>query len=158
MLKHFLVIVVVCGIAAAALASMATAAKPTPVGISAGFSGYPSCVVQGMNAKFPLTVSNHGIKAETVTVWLSYITSLADADVNSVVITKGTDHLRGVRGAEYWRFKLAPGKSVTKLLVTRIQPPFENKRGPAMYSVSEAVMLASEPQQVQWSSARVPYC
>jgi hypothetical protein len=145
MLKHFLVIVVVCGIAAAALASMAMAAKPTPVGISAGFSGYPSCVVQGMNAKFPLTVNNRGIKAETVTVWLSYITSLADADVNSVVITKGTDHLRGVRGAEYWRFKLAPGKSVTKL-------------GPAMYSVSEAVMLASEPQQVQWSSARVPYC
>ena len=147
-----------------AICLMASTAKapaangPTPVGITAGFNGYPSCVVTGMNAKFPLLVTNHGKRTETVTVQLAYVTRLTDAGPNAVVITKGTDRLSGVRGGEFWRFRLAPGQSLTKRLVTRVQWPYENKRGPAVYSVSEQVTVAGVPGLQIWAIAQTPYC
>lgn len=157
--KHLRHTLAGCLVVVAFLAQQAYGANgPTPVGITAAFNGYPSCVVTGMNAKFPLQVTNHGKHAEVITVQLTYVTRLADADSHSVVITKGTDRLLGVRGAQFWRFWLAPGHSVTKHLVTRVQWPFENKRGPAMYSVSEQVTIASVQGVQIWATAQTPYC
>lgn len=159
MFKHTSIIVIVCIAVTAFLAQQAYGANsPSLMPITATFERPPACVVAGSNAKFPLRVTNLGSKTEEVTVELTYVTPLAYADAYSVVIAEGTDHLLGIRGAVYWRFRLAPGQSVVKYLVTRIQPQFENKRSPATYAVTEFISVAGIDGARLDPTATAGYC
>jgi len=156
--KHIWLIVIICAAAVAAIAQPASAGNSNKMPVAASFIKPPACVVAGHNAEFPLKVTNYGDSRQLVTVQLAYVTPFAQADPYSVVITDGTDHLLGVKGGEFWRFWLAPGKSVVKHLVTRIQPQYETKRGPATYAVNEFVSVAGFDGASLQYTATAGYC
>jgi hypothetical protein len=144
------------------LAAFAGTAKaegsPKAVQVQTAFVGYPACVVAGQNAKFPLRTTNGTNVTQTVTVFLTYVTKLTDADPYSTVITNGTDHLSGSFGYEYWQFRLKPGQSVTRTLVTRIQPPRDTKKGPQQYGITELVYISGFPGLTVPVSVEPIYC
>ncbi|HVO86644.1 MAG TPA: hypothetical protein VMT23_02845 [Candidatus Binatia bacterium] len=151
-------IIILLIVAACEVRSGKAATNPTPVPVSASFVGYPSCVVPGMNAKFPLVVTNAGSRTLTVTVHLSFVTHAADGDPYGTVIANGTDHLLGSFGNEYWQLRLAPGQSVTKLLVTLVPWPPDAKRGPARYGLTEFIDVSGYPSLQTPVSATPSYC
>lgn len=149
-----ILIYAIAALTIAVLAPLVRASAPV-VGIKAKIY-YPGCVIAGHHATFRLNVRNTATMAETVIV---RITSRSNADLDSLIIARGTDRLLRGRGYWYWKFRLKPGQSVTKRLVALIQPSGNLGVTPPRWGFTELISASNiakiklPPFQIS-----VPYC
>ena len=142
-MKAFLVLASTVGLFAIGAMSASADTAPTAKTFDYSFRGDPACVVQGMNARFPLFIENTGTTPLFFTINIEGV-QVGKLDYG-VQITSGTDHLTGGAGKPYWSFTLQPGQSTAKHLMVRVEHEYELSGGPDPYQLDEQILVANSP-------------